>query len=330
MPLKPETDLLFEPENAKIFFANTDRTDAYIETIKKIAGKSNIFLNTDTSFFRYMDVGCGNGELSSPLIKYFFTGNMLTAPTHCLFLDPNLQMLQKCEKSNNDLCGLHNDRIRFEYANTKFENFLTTKGHSIHGTFNMILCSHVFYYFEDCREILNNIRKIIADNGIILLIIKSAQCQLYNEKKMFFSDKPPVVKKHIEFDTEIESILRKNNITYLAEPTAYKISVPLDPNKNHAAQSTNRQICLKLLSYILNIPMKAIMSNNNILKFLIKIIEKNTVSYTFNLQLHDTILVITDLVNNSPKVYFFWTLYDLAQLLDWRFANFNDQMFATG
>lgn len=134
-------------ENVKEYF---DRTDDYIKANPIIRVRKKIITEIvgDVKDKQIIDIGCGNGEVT----KDFIYKNSIT------FLDISEKML--------DLVSLNISKEHFNrasFVNSDILNFKTDR------TFDLVICMGVIAHVENISGLLNKLKEITKDDGIILL-----------------------------------------------------------------------------------------------------------------------------------------------------------------
>ncbi len=119
---------------------------------------------------RFMDLGCGTGELAIPLAKYF---------EKVLALDPDKQMLEKGYKKAYKL-SIHN--IEWQKGSSK-----TLTG--VKGPFKLITMGQSFHWME-VKEVLEQLYRLIEDEGGVVIVgtVPTSQNKLSTDKDLVINE----------------------------------------------------------------------------------------------------------------------------------------------
>jgi ubiquinone/menaquinone biosynthesis C-methylase UbiE len=154
-----------------------------------------------------IDIGCGNGELTVD----FLNNNQVT------FLDisPNMLSLIKEKIPNENIynASFINSDFLFYKPDNKFD---------------IAVCVGVVAHIEDVRELIKKLRKIVKDNGIIILQYTAAEKLIsrFNRLRNKIINKENYnYKINITTSSEILKILEKEHLTILLQ-TRY---IPVSP-----------------------------------------------------------------------------------------------------
>ena len=136
-----------ETERVKEYF---DKTDDYIKANPVIQGRKKIIgeIVGELKGKQIIDIGCGNGELT----REFINNNRIT------FLDISEKML---ELARMNISEEHLNRASF--VNSDILSLKTDK------TYDLVVCIGVVAHVENISGLLNKLKELVTDGGIILL-----------------------------------------------------------------------------------------------------------------------------------------------------------------
>jgi ubiquinone/menaquinone biosynthesis C-methylase UbiE len=140
-------------KGVKEYFDKTDdyiKANPVIQVRKKIIGE--IVGNLKDK--QIIDVGCGNGELT----REFVFGNRIT------FLDISDKML--------DLARLNISEEHLNHASFVNSDILSFKTEK---TFDLVVCTGVVAHVENIQGLLNKLKEIVKDDGMILLQFSASE-----------------------------------------------------------------------------------------------------------------------------------------------------------
>ena len=136
-----------ETERVKEYFDKTDdyiKANPVIQVRKKIIGE----IVGELKGKQIIDIGCGNGELT----REFINNNRIT------FLDISEKML---ELARMNISEEHLNHASF--VNSDILSFKTDK------TYDLVVCIGVVAHVENISGLLNKLKELVTDGGIILL-----------------------------------------------------------------------------------------------------------------------------------------------------------------
>jgi 2-polyprenyl-3-methyl-5-hydroxy-6-metoxy-1,4-benzoquinol methylase len=151
------------------FEAASNQQDQIRDTIR---GEARRLLSSGTGPLRILSVGCGCGILDVPLLKDLgrdvasFTG-----------IDPNPHALRHCEAQMNGRADVPNYRLEC----SRFEELETSE------SYDLIYCSHVFYYVDDPAAVLDGMARRLSDTGTLVLAHAPKQ-QMNQLTQVFWSE----------------------------------------------------------------------------------------------------------------------------------------------
>lgn len=122
-----------------------------------------------------LSVGCGCGLLDAPLLAHL-SGSV----NSFVGVDPNAVALNRCEQA----LGALPTRPSYRLACTRFEDFRPDR------RFDLIYCSHVFYYVADRAGVLDAMRALLRDHGT-LVIVHAPKADLNALAEVFWPDRGP-------------------------------------------------------------------------------------------------------------------------------------------
>lgn len=137
--------------------------------------------------FKILDVGCGYGQFSmffaEEYINRGFDADMLKI--HCI--DPCEEILTACEKSFQGKAYYN----RAVFSGTPAEKYINEHTNE---KFNIIICSHVLYYFPNWRLMLKRLIMSLKPRGTMIVMQASSNCDLYD---LYYSTFSYLNKKNI-------------------------------------------------------------------------------------------------------------------------------------
>lgn len=144
--------------NSSIYLSNRPSIWLRSEIIKKLVG--------DSKQKSILDIGCGDGSLSLPLVE----NNTVT------FLDLSLSMLEEVKKKLPPECHLH---IHILHGN--FEDL------SFSSEYDIILCIGVLAHVKDVENVILKISQLIRPSGKVLFQISDTRHLYYRFRSLFRS-----------------------------------------------------------------------------------------------------------------------------------------------
>ena len=111
-----------------------------------------------------LDCGCGFGSF------YNLTENLNT-----IYLDFSFNLLKKFENTHN----LKTSKICGNVLNLPFKD----------GSFDLILCINVLEHIKDYKKALNEIKRVLKDNGTVIIVVVNSESfineEIFNDFKIY-------------------------------------------------------------------------------------------------------------------------------------------------
>lgn len=181
-------------------------------TRKKII-KNILEINDKKKTIQILDIGCATGQLAFDLYKEDIKFNYLG-------IDVSKKMITEALKYKKP-------NIKFEVCNIEALEVEFLKG----MTFDVIICSHSFPYFEDKKAVVEKITTILSKGGMFILV-NAVENNIYDKIIMNFVKITTSKAKYLSINDLSamlkESGLIKNNIDIIKEkfymPNIYYIN----------------------------------------------------------------------------------------------------------
>jgi len=126
---------------------------------------------------RVLDVGCGPGQLSVPLVASIAHG--LSAPDHSngarlqyVGIDPDTHVLDRLRTGLDSLQRDLHGRLEFKLIRTQAQDSLRSR--EFRPGFDVVLCSHMLYYVSGWRRMTRQLMCALASKGMLCVVLSSS------------------------------------------------------------------------------------------------------------------------------------------------------------
>ena len=106
---------------------------------------------------RMLDIGTGNGSLLSLVVQA-----LNSRPNGCMIVEPDDSQRRRALSLMSQANGLLISARRY------LKN--------VHGVFGLILASHVLYYIKDMHGFANDVERLLASEGLLVIILRGPKC----------------------------------------------------------------------------------------------------------------------------------------------------------
>lgn len=180
------------------FLKYTNQKKVTAEALKSILVEYQSLPNTGDNI-RFLDIGCGEGELSKHVINTFTDKKI----THFTAIDKDETFLEQTQQDLDaeiDIKMIKADCFDFNYA-------LLTK-------YELILASNILYYCKDISAFIISSFKALEDNGVYILIHESGSSTPKTLRKKYKAnisgDIPATIKNYTD---ENKITIRDNEVS---------------------------------------------------------------------------------------------------------------------
>ena len=191
-------DALFGAANRfSAFLQSTNQKANITEHAKAVFSQLGSLRTSGQQIF--LDVGCGEGELTVPILKTLLEYN---SDTRLVGVDPS-ETMTSALSAKLDSTGLAGELITeklFEHPSGSLPEGLIKIGKG-----DIVLCSHAIYYAEDLDRSTDQILDATAPEGILVSVHQSKRSQMHELRKLFStssilhpSDGEPLTADHME------------------------------------------------------------------------------------------------------------------------------------
>lgn len=124
-----------------------------------------------------LDVGSGDGDLLAELVGLLRNASSAIGSTECLAVEPDSPAFDRLQVTSRLLS--RTSGIIVDCSPDRIESLLHNEKFVSKAAFDLILCSHVFYHFEDGLAIVRRLQNILTQEGKIVVILDSHESPIY-------------------------------------------------------------------------------------------------------------------------------------------------------
>ena len=252
----------FKDNDYQFFLRHTDRTEVYENVFWKYIQKYGIPLPHKSKAFSFLDVGCGAGNLTIPLMKSIqqYLDNADTSGPVRL----KASLLDPCQESlrtiNSAIQAAENHHADIEYIHSTFEEWSENPANK-DNLYDFILLSHVFYYFKHWEAMLTEIMGHLNPGGLACVILKSQVSDLFQLRKEIcittgYHDTP-----QMDYAEDIIRLLQEKQINYLVFEAKNDIIIPAAEILHNSEESLMKSF-MRILSIFYHMPPNLFYSNS--------------------------------------------------------------------
>ena len=278
-PYKLKTNHNFNIEDNALFRKITKKIPLSQPIILQfLECKTNFTLHADK--FRFFDVGCGCGEFGFLLWEHFAKNFHASG----VFLDPDDSALRITREAYRTSTSRYPESDAL-ISPGKFENFRSSFVSLMSFPFDLVLMSHVIYYFSDWTREIKRGLEMLRDGGTLCVVLKaksSLSVFEFRERLMLLLDLEPP--ETFEFSEDLEHILRDANIPYDLGFFHYEVTLPVSENHPHDPNSD----LMRILRFIFHIPLHEYLEDPYVTSLLEEFIWSHTKNDQLSFRLIDT------------------------------------------
>lgn len=166
-------------------------------------------LEDKDSTFNYLDIGCGDGRLTVPILKKLSSlkkNGEKSINAYCVDSNPVvLETLSKKITSDEKF-----DKVNIKYVNECIEN-VVSKTNNI-KKLDLVLCSHTLYYIDNWHYLINSLLNKINSEGMMCFTIASKNCEVYKLRDQLLPNLQIPSAVELRFAEDLERIIAQENL----------------------------------------------------------------------------------------------------------------------